>query len=398
MAFIISNALFKFFPLKVDSVEDYIPAGLSIGKIIRGGVTNFLESWYRLIHDKFLAYTFWVGLIFAITDESIVAASFLSSVFGALIIYMVFHITKDLYDIRTAKWTALLLTLSPFFIFISSVIMRDTMVTFFICWFYRLWLLHDKTPKKRYLWLMTFALLYAGYLRPPIMVVIISSLLTYKLFFEKKEDQSQALRMLIKYAKSGIVVIGFLVLAAYFTGIISIKSIIENRLTSGIKYVEIDEINKRLKGAEEAKSNYYPVPKHDSPITIIKYMPLLIVYFLASPFPWQVQKATQLLAMFDSMMLWFVYLFFMLEFRSFIKRNKKWAVILFSYFILGICSSSIVQTNVAGSERHRIMFTFLMLPFAVHRLVTWWYGKKRKQRYAMEKFPSGRILIKPVIR
>jgi hypothetical protein len=108
---------------------------------------------------------------------------------------------------------------------------------------------------------------------------------------------------------------------------------------------------------------------------------LLTVYFLGSPFPWQIQKAIHLFALMDSAVLWVIYVLFFLEAKTFLRKNKKWAVILFTYLIFGVCSSGIVQTNVGGSQRHRLMFTILMLPFAVHRLVVLWQPKKREQKH-----------------
>lgn len=396
-SFILLNGIFKVFPLKVDSIEDYIPAGMTVANNLRAGVTGFVESLPRLIQDKFLAYTFWVGVIFAITGNSLIAASFLSSIFGALTIYMVFHIAKDIYDVRTARLTVLLLAISPFFIFISSVIMRDTMVTFFICWFYRTWLLYDKIPERKYLWLMTFILLATGLLRPPIMFVIIASIMIYKLFFEKRENQSRYFRMLVKYMKVVIVLFGLVLAVATVTKTIDVKAIIQSRLGSGLKYTEMEQINQRISRSESAGSYYYPVAKHDSPLTILTYLPLLVAYFMASPFPWQVHKMTALFAVMDSAVLWAIYLLFFMEIRSFIKRNKKWAVVLFSYIFLGVCASSIVQANVSAAQRHRIMFTVLILPFAVHRLVSWWYGERQKQKQglAVGKVFKGRILAGP---
>jgi len=388
---ILINGLFDIFPQKIDSIQDFIPTSLKIADMIRSGITNIYVNFGNFLDDKIervFVYTFWVGLIFVITKDSIPAGSFLSSIFGALTIYMIYHIAKDLFDSKTAKLTALLLALSPFYIYMSCVIMRDTMVTFVITLFYRIWLLYDKAPERRYLWLMILTLFLVGLLRPPMMIVILSSILIFKLFFEKRENQSLGTIIFTKYLKIVFVMFGILILGAYFTGAINIKSIMESRLGSSIKYTQMETINNKIEGNSGAGSFYYPVPKHDSIVSILEYMPLLVVYFIASPFPWQITKATQLAALADSSVIWVICFLFFLEARSFARRNKKWAIILFTYLILGICASSIVQTNMGGSERHRIMFTIFLLPFAAHKILNWRRGKKREHEL------RGRYLVR----
>lgn len=388
--FIILNNLVTILPTKVDSLEDYIPAGLTVSKIFRLGIASIFDNASHLFEDKYFVYTFFLGLVFAITGDSMLAGAFLSSILGAFTIYFVFHIAKDLFDIKTARLTALLLALSPFYIYIASVIHRETMVLFSITWFFRTCLLYDNTKKTSYLLLSVFVLILVGLLRPAIMLVIIVAFINYMVFFYKVSKRNRHGKVIVSLVKFILVILAILAILGVLSGIINIKSIIDTQLGSGLQYTEMELINKKIGYTSSiASSSYYPVPQHDSLLSIIRYMPLLTVYFLASPFPWQIQKAIHLFALMDSAVLWVVYLLFFLEAKSFFRKNQKWAVILFTYLFFGICTSAIVQTNIGGSQRHRLMFTILMLPFAVHRLVLWWEPKKRQQISERRKFYSG---------
>jgi 4-amino-4-deoxy-L-arabinose transferase-like glycosyltransferase len=370
------NNIFNFFPLKLDSVEDYIPPAQAISRAIVTGEILDPASW-TVFMDKFIGYTFPLAIIFSLTGNSIVAGSFLAAIFGALTIYTIHNFTKELFGKDTATLTALLLVFSPFYVFISSAILRDTMVLFFIVWFYRLWQLHDKDPSRRNKLLMTFALGYAGILRPPIMLVMVASALFYKLFIDEGAKKSYR-RYLLKYLKLIFVLIGLIIFVGIIQGTINTKTIGDFWMLSGFKLMDMDKINERNAVSSEAVSSYYPQLKYEGPMDIITTLPYLALYFMCSPFPWDVTKMSMALALLDSMMLWLLYLFFIPQIRSFIRQDKKWASILFSYLFMGIFSSAMVQTNMGAAQRHRVMFTIFIIPLAAHQMVLLWKGKRRR--------------------
>jgi len=377
-SFILMNHLFDFFPLRMDSVEEYIPGAQTIAEIFTTGEIFNLSSW-KVFIDKFIGFTFPLGIIFSLSYNSVVAGSFLASIFGALTIFNIYQITDELCDRDTAVLTAILLTFSPYFIFISSVILRDTMVYFFIAWFYRLWLLHEKKPSTKIKFLMVFSLCYAGILRPPIMLVMIASAFFYKMFFDEKAKQHKYQRIFIRFLKYVSVSFGVLLFGLILNGYITSKTFNDLWIVSGIKFFDIDEINRRTAVSSEAGSAYYPNLQYSGPTDIITILPFMTIYFMASPFPWDVTKATIVFAFLDSMMLWLLYLFFIPQIRSFYRSNKKWAVILFSYLFMGILSAAVVQTNIGAALRHRIMFTMMIIPFAARQLVLFWKGKRGRE-------------------
>jgi len=387
--FIIANEAFHMIHMRLDSVEDYIPQALCVAEGLRSGPFAFIcDNYYvKIFSTPFFPYTIPLGVVFAFSQDSIVAGNFISSIFGALTIYMLYHITKDLFGKQTALLAALMLAISPFFIFISSVIMRDTMVVFLIAWFYRLWLLHDKTPTRKIEILMVVSLLIMGILRPAIMAVVVGTAMMYKIYFDKQHSK----HYIAKFIRSMTIVVGIITVLLLITGTVDLKSLKDNRLTSGLKYTSLEGINDKIGNNLDAGSRYYPVPKFNSLSDIVTHIPLLVAYFMASPFPWDPLVRMQSFALLDSLGLWVIYLLFFLQIRSFWRENRKWAIILFAYLFLGILAASVVQTNVGGSQRHRIMFTTLMLPFAAHQIWLWLPIKKRKKVAA----GRGKLVLAP---
>jgi 4-amino-4-deoxy-L-arabinose transferase-like glycosyltransferase len=370
--FIMMNQVFDLIHMRIDSFDDYIPEGLVVADSLRGGPGEAISDFIKFFRTPFFLYTIPLGILFALSQNSFVAGNFLSAIFGALTIYMIYHMTKDLFDQKTAILTILLLALSPFYVFISSVMMRDTMVLFFIAWFYRLWLLYEKTPTLKTKLLIIFALLCMGFLRSAIMVVVLGTAMVYKMYF----DVQRSRKFFFKLFRFALVIIGIAVVLLVITKTIDLKELKNNALLNGLKYTSLEGINDKISKHLDAGSRYYPVVKNDSMLEVAQNAPLLVLYFMCAPFPWEVVKQLQSFALLDSMVLWVVYFLFFLAVPRFYRQNRKWAIIFFGYIFLGVAAASIVQTNVGGSQRHRIMFTTFILPFAVDQFMYWWYGKK----------------------
>lgn len=382
---IILNYVFNLVPMNPDTLNVYIPAAQSYSKNLRffGDLLAELGNLKLSLNidDKYIGYTLPLGIVFFIFDNSVIAGSLVSTIFSGLTIFMIYQFAKELFDEDTAKISILLLAFSPYYIFISSVIMRDTIVVFFIIWYYRLWLLYEKKPLLKYKILIVFVILYLGMLRPAIMAIIVSTSILYKLFFDRNPYQSKATIMIKKYIKILIISLFAFVTLGVVSGYVNMQTIKDYRLLSGLKYTDIAEINQRVEFSEDAGSSYFQdIRKYQTPMDIIKNLPLLSVYFMASPFPWQVGKGKQYIALMDASVLWVIYLLFFMQARKFYRRNKKWAIIIYSYLLLGIPAAAMLQTNIGSAQRHRIMFTVIMLPFAANQIISMVKSKKSVER------------------
>jgi 4-amino-4-deoxy-L-arabinose transferase-like glycosyltransferase len=357
------NYLKPFLPQHGDSFRFYIPSGL-----------KFANAWRKSILDSILAvrlkdfiegnpaYVFSLGVVFFLSKNSLECARLLSSVFGLMLVYVLYQLIKDLFDEKTAKLTALLLACSPYFILLSCSILRDVHAVFFLVWFFRLWVRYEKVHTNKIRYLMLISLFCLGMLRPPVFLVIMSVILLYKTTFNIKKKSNVVVAIL----KVGLILGCLTYSVNYFY---NSQTFQEYRLLRGMEYVQFDNMMKRNEGSSDCDSGYVGELHYSSYSEAILYLPLLVIYFMCSPLPWMVKKSGQALAIIDSSVLWFLYIFFFLEVRFFWKKNKKWASIIFNYLLIGICSAALIQGNMGAAVRHRLLFTVLILPFAAHGLL-----------------------------
>jgi 4-amino-4-deoxy-L-arabinose transferase-like glycosyltransferase len=362
--FIIALDYFKpLLPLQEDSTRYYIPTALGHAKEWRYSI---IASIFTFDIKEFIfgrpAYIYPLSLVFYLFNDSLQAARLFSSIFGILTIFALYKLVEELYDTRTAKFATILLAASPYYLFISCSILRETMTLFFLIWFFRLWMLYDRAPSKKGLLLMLFALLYAGLSRPALMLVLVVVVTIYKtgLNFEKKN------LLITRIIKIGIVTAAFIFISV---NISADSSLTQVRIVKGLQYADLDQMISRAQRSGEGDSGYTGEFKYTNYYEAFLYCPILSMYFMCSPFPWMVKKNTQLLALMDSSVLWVLYIFFFLEIKSFWRRNRKWASILFTYLFIGIIGASLIQGNMGAAVRHRLMFTLIILPFAAHNIL-----------------------------
>ena len=92
---------------------------------------------------------------------------------------------------------------------------------------------------------------------------------------------------------------------------------------------------------------------------LILLSPLRIIYFLYSPFFWDISSLKHILGIFDS--LFYMYLSYLFFTRyDYIKSNKKLKIILF-IFVVAVFVYSFGVGNFANAMRHRVKFLTLLV-------------------------------------
>ena len=117
-------------------------------------------------------------------------------------------------------------------------------------------------------------------------------------------------------------------------------------------------INKKTKG----DAGYPEWVKINSDFEIIYKVPLRMIYFVFSPFPWDVKKPSHLIGVFDS------FLYITLFYLIFLNRKEIWKnpalrailVILIAYFII----FGLGVSNFGTGIRHRSKFVFELILLA----------------------------------
>ncbi len=312
------------------------------------------------------AYTVPLGFLYFIFGNSELVGQLFSTLLGLGVIYNLYRLALTCFNRRVANLTALAMTLYPYGWVLSATLNRDMAIAFFITWLFRLLAEAQEyhgpaAPKSQYI-LALGCVMYLTLLRPALLLLCGLTLAVYHLKQKKYRLFSQTLFTPLK----------ILLLLTVISGI-AFGSFYKKEYLSSfrlawqvIQFTSIDNLNHRLESSEEASSAYMAGTRYTSTTDILSTLPLATVYFMYSPFPWQVRCPKQASGLVDSILLLILTYFFLKGVKDLYRRRRKFAVALLTFLLVGFCASSLLQSNVGAAMRHRTMFFFLMVPVAVH--------------------------------
>jgi len=383
-----------FFPTPPDSIT-YNKIALNVSDKINSDFFNLILST-ELIKIKSFGYTVPLGIIYYLFADSIVAGELFNAACGVLALYQLYHVTRNLFGEKTARYAVVLMAASPYLWFMTIVLLRETLFILMILTFFRILQTIEKNKTFLNYGALVITLLYIGILRIhfiAVLLLVISLYIIINRIFSKRNKIEKIMEFQV-YFLSILIITGL-----FYIYIDLIKAII----TKYFFYTDVDYLAARVDYSSQASSGYVQNIKYNNYKDIIMHLPLLVVFFLCSPFPWQVEKLSQGIALMDSSFLWLVYIFFLAEVRHFWRANQKWAVIIFIYLATGIAGAAAMQGNLGAAERHRLPFTVIFLPVAANHLCRM-RDRKNKEHKQMpaniiplgkKRLVPGRIIVAP---
>jgi hypothetical protein len=349
--------------LAVYDTDKYQALGAQIAALLRA------DFWGNLpyVLKAHAAYTLPLGLLYYIFGTSELLGQLLNTVLGLGVILNLHRLATLWFNRRLADRTALFMAFYPYGWILSSTLNRDMMIAFGITMFFRLLSeLPGRKGARSSLWFRIAALgclLYMALLRPPLLILGVLALFVYWMVNPLAASKGGRLYCTVKLSFIVFVVVlgsaTFFIFGKYYTA----QSQLEREAT---QFADVESMNQRLRISEDAGSAYLKGVKYSSYQDVVKAMPLATFYFMFSPLPWQVTSPKQALGILDSTWLMLMGVFFLKGIRALYRHNRKLALALLTFVIVGVTTSSVLQANTGSAMRHRTMFSFVLFPLAVH--------------------------------
>lgn len=374
--------------LAMYDAEKYHQISAKLAGLLR---VDFLGNLSEAI-PPYAAYTLPLGLLYFLFGVSEPMGQLFNTLVGLGVIVNLHHLAGLWFNRRVADRTALLMALYPYGWVLSATLNRDMMIAFCITLFFRMLAAlqtEEGRASKRSLFLAALAsLLYMGLLRPPLLVLGALALFIYGMTYRTKPSRRHRLfrvaRMILVILVVGVGSAGYLLFGKYYTA----TSHLEQQAT---QFSDVGSMNQRLRISEDAGSAYMKGVKYSSYQDVVRVMPQAAIYFLFSPFPWQVQSPKQALGLLDSLWLMAVWCYFLKGIKALYRRNRKLALALLAFLVVGVTTSGVLQANVGSAMRHRTMFSFLVFPLAMA-------GCLRSPRKVEVSLPMLTPMLPPAVR
>jgi hypothetical protein len=333
---------------------------------------GFFGVFAQFPFDKSSYYISWIlAFFYSLTDRSVIMGQSLSLLFGMGSVLLGSRLAHKIWSEKISIKVGWILALYPTLVLYSCLILREAYVWFFllvaiygtVCWS------NDRGFKSIIITFIGFAgafffhggMIFGGFIF--LSILLISSL---NKFVTR-----------IKYLKvsiNSLALLGFSIITIIY--LVSIADSIPK--IGSIKHMfNIDEIIHEISMRNKNRASFpeWTIPKDI--FELIYKAPIRIIYFMFSPFPWDINKTAHLFGLFDGM-------FHIMLFILFIKNIKSiWSdrtlriilIILASYLIV----YGLATGNFGTGLRHRTKFiivSILMVAPWIPKLV--FFEKKQR--------------------
>lgn len=322
------------------------------------GPDPFFISWF-------------IAIPYSIFGRSILMAKSISLIFGIGSILLAWLLTRKIWNENVANKAGWVMALFPSLILYSVLTMREVYICFFL-----LMALHGVVDWVKKNTLKPIFLAITGFLGATffhgamsvgaIAFIFIVGISSFKNFLKSIINTRINLKTVIYI----------------FLFVISLNFLITNKIS--VPYLggfdKITDVNRILEKTKFATSGDASWPKWtvaSSPMELFYKAPIRSIYFVFSPFPWDVKKFEHFIGMFDA----FLYLY--LSYLIYLNRSVIWKdpalktlfIILISYiFVFGIGVG-----NFGTSIRHRSKFVFMFILLAAPLLSKFIFYKKKSR-------------------
>jgi len=329
-------------------------------------------NWHQGVPFKFIfgahTYSMIIGMIYYLIGRSPLFIRIVNVFLSTMIVYNTFQIALFVWqNKRTAKIAAWIVAFFPALILFGVTILREAILVYLLTVSILYLIAHTRNYRISNLFISLIALLMVINLNSGfflILIVPVFLLIKYwmKLLVEKKG---------IKILYISVILIIFLVTTIVFTNsFIGVKIIGEVEVSSLTDSTIFERISSFQNVAARGRTEYLVGKTINSPVSLLIWLPIRIIYFLFMPFPWFWHNLLDILGGVDAV-LYFWIIFY--SFRGLFQKKSKffnyttlWIIVLTAG--IGILIFSIGTSNYGTALRHRAKFSFLLAILAAFPL------------------------------
>ena len=317
------------------------------------GFSNLL-SQYPGPGSNFIVWI--IALLYLFFGESKLMAQSLSLLFGMGFVFLGWLLVRKIWDEHAALKAGWVLALFPSLILYSCLTMREAYISFFLA--LALYGVVDWVRVGKYksiiLALTGFigAMFFHGAMFLGAIIFFgIVMLSNFREIFRRSIFSSNYIKNLMI---SLFIIISF---GSYFFGKFEIP-----KLGSFKDIIQVERILIQTKNSTEGDASYPKWLIIDSPVELIYKGPIRMVYFVFSPFPWNITKMSHLIGMMDAFFyMYLVYLIFLNQKTIRLDNTLKIILIILLVYILLF---GIAVGNFGTGIRHRAKFVLIFILLA----------------------------------
>jgi len=320
---------------------------------------DLLNSYQRHVRYNYSwGYAFFLSVLYYVFGREPIILQSVSVFIGVLVVFMTWKITLRVWGNEAAgKRAAFLVAIFPPMIMYSAVTMREIIIIFFIQLALILIIEYLHSEKIKKLMLSMGAVLPHFFLHNPAIIGLMIGYV-YVLYPRFK-------RYVFSFFRGKAVGLAVVVGGVFVTLLLmsSIEGLLRSGITVGyignVSEFGLDNIVSYTRNTNYGNAVYPDFVVPDDVSGLFYLFPARLMYFLYSPFPWDIYSPRHIVGMVDALL--YVYLTYVLLSNWSSIRGNKAALFCVFLFIVLVSIYSFGVGNFANAMRHRLKFMFLLL-------------------------------------
>ena len=353
----------------------YLPDGDMDGLIFEQRGWEWSQEGFFQVFDYFNGPdTYFLSFLIAI-PYSLIGRSFLmiqsfSILFGLGSVFLGWLIAKKLWDNSTAIKVGWIIALFPSLVSYSVLIMREVYICFFLLLAIYGVVNWSRLKDYKSIFLVILGFIGATFFHGASIIGLIVFLLIIT-FESLKKSFKLILSKKINFKSLMVIILSLIILVQFTSSKIAIPYLDSFETATNPDNLKLI-INTKVRG----EASYPEWTKIDSNIELFYKIPIRTVYFILSPFPWDVKKLSHLVGLFDSLLyatlLFLIFLNFKVIWRDPALRNIL--IILLIYFVV----FGVGVGNFGTGIRHRSKFVIELILLAAPLIPKFTLFNKKK--------------------
>ena len=337
---------------------------------------SYIFTYYSGPDPFFISWL--MSFPYSLFGRSILMLQSISLLFGMGSIFLGWLLAKKLWNDRIANTVGWTIALFPSLVLYSVLVMREVYVCFFI-----LLALHGvvswiRTKKLKSIVLATIGFIGATFFHGAMFVGLIVFIIIVGI-----SSLKTLVKSLINFRINLGILISLILIVTSSGLYVSNKTYIPN-LTTLEKGIELSNLLKKTSISTRGTASWPSWTVPTTPFELLYKGPVRAIYFLFSPFPWDVKETKHLIGMFDSFLYIFLTFLILSNLRA-IWKDPVLRVILI-LLIIYVFVFGIGVGNFGTGIRHRSKITVMLILLAAPLLKRFILFKKTDKISKLKRY------------
>tara|TARA_X000000950_G_scaffold129553_1_gene161836 strand:- start:6845 stop:8107 length:1263 start_codon:yes stop_codon:yes gene_type:complete len=322
--------------------------------IVPKNLQNYSLLNFHFSSSYFISY--FISFIYYLFGRIPLLIIHLSVISGVLSILLIHIILKNILKNDYSYFPIILLSLFPTHILYSSLILRESFAILFLLISLLLFLKWFNSLKIIFFIFSILSLFFAILFHESYFGVLVLYLLLSLFKFSKQF-------FLIKNSILQIFFLILIILIIYFIYYNTFQNVIFGKIQNLSYLFSIDYLSQQYLNRSIGYAKFPEFLYNENPLVFILLTPIKIIYFLFSPFIWDIKNLKQSIGVIDSVFYIFLTLFLFKNFKSYYKYPEGKIILLL--MIPMLIYFSITTANYGTAIRHRLkILPFILILFS----------------------------------